>query len=354
MRFFITGICGFVGSKLALHLLEQSPGATIVGLDNLARAGAHTNLPILRRAGVKVLHGDVRAASDLETVQPMDWIIDAAALPSVLAGVDGKSSSRQLVEHNLLGTINLLELARRVNAGLVLLSTSRVYSVQALSEIPVVARGARFDFDASASTPAGCSALGISESFSTASPLSLYGATKLASEVMALEYAHAFNLPVIINRCGVMAGAGQFGTAEQGIFSYWLASYAARKPLRYIGFDGTGRQVRDALHPNDVADLMLKQIASNTRAGIWNVGGGPEASMSLAELSDWAGARFGGHTVEPDLRPRRYDAPWIVMDSTIVRREFGWRPQISLETILHQLVDHQQANPDWLEMSAQN
>jgi CDP-paratose 2-epimerase len=351
MQLFITGICGFVGSRVALHLLEQTPGLTIVGIDNLARAGAYTNFHVLRAAGVRVIHGDVRAASDLETIDRMDWIIDAAALPSVLAGVDGKSSSRQLVEHNLLGTINILELARRHHAGMVLLSTSRVYSVEAFSKIPVVARDRRFAFDESAIAPHGCSAAGISERFSTAAPLSLYGATKLASEVMALEYGHAFELPVIINRCGVMAGAGQFGTAEQGIFSYWIGAYAARRVLRYIGFDGAGRQVRDALHPDDLAELVMKQMKSGAAAGMWNVGGGAPASMSLAELSQWCEARFGAHEVQADMRPRRYDAPWIVLDSAAVRGKFNWQPRISLEQILSQIVDHHRAHLDWLDLA---
>jgi CDP-paratose 2-epimerase len=352
MQLFITGICGFVGSRLALHFLEQTPGLKIAGIDNLARAGAHTNLSILRAASVNVIHGDVRAPSDLETIGKMDWIFDAAALPSVLAGVDGKSSSRQLVEHNLLGTINLLELAKRYNAGVVLLSTSRVYSVEHLSKIPVVARDRQFVFDEIAQAPVGCSSAGINERFSTAAPLSMYGATKLASEVMALEYAQAFNFPVIVNRCGVMAGAGQFGTAEQGIFAYWVHAYAARRPLRYIGFDGTGRQVRDALHPDDLAELILKQINARVRTGTWNVGGGPENSMSLAELTDWCAARFGAHQVQADLQPRRYDAPWIVMDSSAVRKQFDWRPRRSLESILNEIAEHARANPNWLDLSS--
>ena len=169
MRIFISGICGFVGSQIALRLLETAPGTLVTGVDNLARAGAHTNVAILRKAGVKVLHGDVRVASDLESVPAMDWIIDAAALPSVLGGMDGKSSSRQLVEHNLLGTINLLETARRHRAGFVLLSTSRVYGVEGLSRIPVVTRDQRFAYDPrAADAPAGCSERGIAEAFSTA------------------------------------------------------------------------------------------------------------------------------------------------------------------------------------------
>jgi len=69
-------------------------------------------------------------------------------------------------------------------------------------------------------------------------PLSLYGSTKLASETLALEYGAAYGFPVWINRCGVLAGAGQFGTAKQGIFLFWLHAWHSRRPLRYIGFGG--------------------------------------------------------------------------------------------------------------------
>ncbi len=354
MRIFITGICGFVGSRIALRLLEQTPGLSISGIDNLSRAGAYTNLTVLKKAGVMVSHGDVRTASDLETVDSIDWIIDAAALPSVQAGIDGKSSSRQLVEHNLIGTINLLELAKRNRAGLVLISTSRVYSVESLASIPVFTRDNAFTIDASATLPHGLSDRGIAEDFSTAAPVSLYGATKLASEIMAQEYASAFTLPLRINRCGVMAGAGQFGTADQGIFSYWIRAYASRRLLKYIGFDGQGFQVRDALHPDDLADLITLQIAdTSTKKTLWNVGGGAEASMSLRQLSDWCAARFGSHHVQSDLQPRKYDAPWIVMDSAVVKQDFGWRPVRGLESILEEIAEHHRAHPDWAALSIQ-
>ena len=120
-----------------------------------------------------------------------------------------------------------------------------------------------FELDEANDYDAGCDAEGINETFPTRQPISLYGATKLASETMAREYGHAFGFPVWINRCGVLAGAGQFGTAEQGIFSYWLHAHAARLPLRYIGFGGLGYQVRDALHPDDLADLMRIQFRAN-------------------------------------------------------------------------------------------
>ena len=94
-----------------------------------------------------------------------------------------------------------------------------------------------------------------------------------------------------------MAGAGQFGKPDQGIFSYWIHSWAQRAPLKYIGFGGTGHQVRDCLHPHDLLALLLKQMAAGARAGrrILNVGGGAASTRSLRQLSDWCGREFGAH-----------------------------------------------------------
>jgi len=351
MKLLITGICGFTGERLAHALRERIEGLEILGLDNLSRPGSETNRDRLRRTGVRFFHADVRQPSDLEPLPPVDWVIEAAANPSVLAGVDGRSSSRQLLEHNLLGTVNTLEYARRSGAGFILLSTSRVYSIPALASIPVVERDGAFAIDPTQPTPAGASEQGVSEDFSTAPPVSLYGATKLASETLALEYGATFGFPVWINRCGVLAGAGQFGTAEQGIFSYWLHAHAARRPLRYIGFGGHGWQVRDAFHPNDLASLLALQIrrGAPTARAIHNAGGGPENSMSLAQLTAWCDARFGPFAPEPDHTPRRFDIPWLVMDSARVRQEFAWSPEIRLEAILEEIARHVRDNPRWLD-----
>jgi CDP-paratose 2-epimerase len=178
MNIVITGLCGFVGSELALHLRRRFAGARIAGLDNFSRPGSETTRPRLKAAGVAVKHGDVRSRSDLDALGAADCVIDAAANPSVLAGVDGRTSSRQAVEHNLVGTLNVLEFCRERGAGLVLLSTSRVYGVNALNALPLVAGDRAFAPDPSGAWLAGASPAGVTEDFSTAAPLSLYGATK--------------------------------------------------------------------------------------------------------------------------------------------------------------------------------
>jgi CDP-paratose 2-epimerase len=185
--------------------------------------------------GIRLLHGDMRMQSDLEAIPACDWTIDAAANPSVLAGLDGRSSPRQLAEHNLGGMLNILEYCRVHTAGLILLSTSRIYSVRDLAALPVRTANESFVLDAAKSKMAGVGEAGITEEFPMRQPISLYGATKLASEVMAREYGSAFQFPVWINRCGLLAGAGPFGTAAQGISSYWLHAHAARMPLEFLG-----------------------------------------------------------------------------------------------------------------------
>jgi CDP-paratose 2-epimerase len=354
MKILISGACGFVGSTLANGLLDNVSSREIIGLDNLSRPGSQLNLESLRKRGVKLHHGDLRCPSDLEPIGEIDWIIDAAANPSVLAGVDGATSSRQLIEHNLYGTVNLLELAKKYRAGFILLSTSRVYSVKALSEIPVVVEDAAFAPDTALPLPEGVTANGIAENFSASPPVSLYGASKVASEVVALEYGDAFDFPVWINRCGVLAGAGQFGHAEQGIFSFWINAYLRRRPVRYIGFDGAGHQCRDCFHPRDLLPLLEKQFAASDedKSRVVNLGGGPANAMSLAQLSRWCEARFGAHQIAADTTPRAFDVPWLVMDSGLARRTWGWQPSITLEAILQEIAQHAEANPNWLEVSS--
>ncbi|MGA2275217.1 MAG: NAD-dependent epimerase/dehydratase family protein [Bryobacteraceae bacterium] len=353
MRVLITGACGFVGTSVAESLVERRQGLAIMGLDNLMRPGSETNRARLRKLGIEFIHADIRVASDLENLPAADWVIDAAASPSVLAGMQGVLSGRQLFEHNLASLVNLLEYSRRHKAGFILLSSSRVYSIPALCALPLKIDECAFRLDCSGQLPAGVSLRGIGAAFSTAPPISLYGSTKLAAEAIALEYGEAFGFPVWVNRCGVLAGAGQFGTPGQGIFAYWVNAHLRKRPLRYIGFEGAGRQVRDAFHPRDLAALVDAQIGASRAGGrrIYVAGGGAENAMSLAQVTAWCDARFGPHVPLADLRPRPYDIPWMIMDSSDAERDFGWRPKTSVEALLDEIADHAERHPDWLETS---
>ncbi len=353
MKIFISGICGFVGSTIAKTLKELDSTLEIFGCDNFIRAGSATNKPILERLGIKVFYADQRQQSDIEAMPTPDWIVNSAANASVLAGVDGKTSARQLFDHNLIGSINLLEFAKARKAGFILISSSRVYSISDLSRIPVLPVEGAFKPETGGVFPAGSSKLGIDEQFSTKPPISLYGASKLASEILALEYACTFDFPVWINRCGNLAGAGQFGKPDQGIFAYWINAYIRKKTLRYTGFNGTGCQVRDCLHPQDLAFLMHKQFqdATTDKPKIVNVSGGIQNSISLKQLSDWLAPRYGVRTISGDDNHRAFDVPWVVLDSSLAHKTWDWRPEMSLERILEEICHHAEQNPAWLELA---
>ncbi|EMI17872.1 CDP-tyvelose epimerase [Rhodopirellula maiorica SM1] len=354
MKILITGICGFVGRWIAEGLLDSRSDLQLIGIDNLARSGSESNRQKLHSMGVHFIHGDLRCRSDLDAIPQVDWVIDCAALPSVLAGTAGHSSSRHLTEHNLLGTLNLLEYCRQHQSGLILLSTSRVYSIRDLASLPLIDDGDTFALDLESRLPAGVSNAGIDESFSTTPPVSIYGATKRASETMAWEYAEAYQFPLRINRCGVLAGAGQFGRADQGIYSYWIHSHLRQRPLRYIGFGGSGRQVRDCLHPWDVARLVDKQITSAmdpTKPVIANVSGGIESARSLSQLTQWCNEQFGNHVVTSSEEERPFDLPWIVLNSRLARDAWQWQPSRSTDDILSEIADHARQHPDWLELA---
>ncbi|MFM8474558.1 MAG: NAD-dependent epimerase/dehydratase family protein [Planctomycetaceae bacterium] len=354
MKILITGVCGFVGSTLAMCLPESRAGLEIYGLDHLGRAGSEINRMPLQQRGVRFIHADIRQPSDLEQLPQVDLVVDAAANPSVLAGLGAAGSSRQLVEHNCLGTVNLLEYCRRSGAAFTMLSTSRVYSIDALSRLPVAVADHRFQLQHSEHLPQGLTRHGISEHFSTAAPISLYGATKLASETLALEYGCTFGFPVWINRCGVLAGAGQFGRADQGIFSYWIHSWCQRLPLKFLGFGGHGYQVRDCLHPRDLVPLLLAQASTANSADtprIINVSGGLESAVSLRELSEWCRDQFGDHQVQSDGSERPFDLPWVVLDSSRAESLWSWRPQTSWQQICEEIAEHARLHPHWMQLS---
>lgn len=340
MRVIITGGAGFIGSRLALAYKSHDASADVVAFDNLRRRGSETNLDRLERWGIQFVHGDIRNASDFSSVgnKPFDLFIEASAEPSVLAGLDGNVD--YLVGTNLIGTINCLEFARRMTKALIFLSTSRVYAIEPLRRLPLVETKTRLTLGEK--VPDGIRHSGVSESFPTHLPRSLYGATKLASEIMVQEYSEQFGFPAIINRCSVICGAGQFGKVEQGVFSLWMMNHMQGKPLQYKGFGGKGKQVRDLLSPLDLFDLILKQVESPK--GAWgkafNVGGGLERSTSLLELTEICRELSGRHVpVSAIDETSAVDIPYFVTDSSLAHSTFSWHPKRTVREIMTEIRD---------------
>ena len=343
----ITGGAGFVGSNLGIALKREFENTTVTALDNLRRRGSELNLARLQSYGIQFQHGDIRNCEDFQEAAPFDLLIDCSAEASVHAGY--QSEPTYVVNTNLGGTINCIETARRLDADVVFLSTSRVYPIARLQALPLEVIGKRLAIPVS-SSGSGWSASGISTDFPLDGFRSLYGATKLASELLLLEYAEMYNLRVIINRCGVLSGPWQMGRVDQGFVSLWAASHKFGGQLTYKGFGGLGHQVRDVLHITDLYDLLKKQLENfeTARNNIYNVGGGPNVSTSLAELSDLCAA-YTNHSLQIQATPEttKADIPYYVTNNSTVSKTFDWEPKRDMNDILDDifrwLTDHQAA-----------
>ncbi|MBI2444540.1 MAG: NAD-dependent epimerase/dehydratase family protein [Candidatus Magasanikbacteria bacterium] len=334
----ITGGAGFVGSGLALKLRESYPGLTITALDNLKRRGSELNLPRLREAGVRFQHGDIRAPEDLGLGTPLDLLIDCSAEPSVLAGL--KEDPPYLINTNLIGTINCLELARRQKAAVVFLSTSRVYPIPEINALRYEETDTRFQLAPDQTAP-GVSPAGIREDFPLGRVRSLYGATKLAAELLLQEYEASYGVRAIINRSGLITGPWQMGKVDQGIAVLWLARHwYGNQSLSYIGYGGGGKQVRDFMHVDDLFAALQLQLEdfSAYQGEVFNISGGAANSFSLQELTA-ACQRITGHQVplarEPADRPN--DIRWFIGDSAKFRARSGWAPKKNLEATLQDI-----------------
>ena len=242
-------------------------------MDNLHRRGSEFNLPRLKEAGIEFHRGDVRKLEEFPA-GPFDFLVECSAEPSVLAGRDG--SPDYLFETNLTGAYRCLEKARHWKSRVLFLSTSRVYPVARLEMHPFKEDAMRFSWE-DHGTP-GITSRGVSEAVDMAGARSLYGFTKLAAEQLIEEYREGFGVKAIVNRCGVIAGPWQFGKVDQGVAAHWVLAHIFDKPLSYIGYGGSGKQVRDFLHVDDLCDLLVQQIAAFDQWDGW---------VGNVSLADW-------------------------------------------------------------------
>ena len=334
MRILITGGAGFVGSNVALKLKRESADLAICAFDNLRRRGSELAVTRLRDGGVDFVHGDVRSADDLADAGAFDLLLECSAEPSVNAGYDG--SPAYVIQTNLLGTVHCLEAARRHRADVIFFSTSRVYPIERLRALPLETRGRRLELPDHAEGP-GWSARGIARDFPLAGHRSMYGATKLASELLVEEYRAMYSLRAIINRCGVISGPWQMGKVDQGFVVLWASQHLFGESLSYTGFGGKGLQVRDVLHIDDLCNLVRRQMEDLGRydGAVYNVGGGRERSVSLAELSGLCCERAGRSIpISCDPRTTAADVPYYVADNSHVTSETGWSPRRELGDLL--------------------
>lgn len=333
----ITGGAGFVGSNLAVAFKNRYPSSKVVVLDNLKRRGSELNLKRLKENEITFIHGDIRNRDDLDFDFDFDLLLECSAEPSVLAGYDGNPD--YVINTNLFGTINCLELARKNKADVIFFSTSRVYPFNSINDIATVENDTRLEWDDQRQIT-GWSSDGIDVNFALDGPRSLYGASKLCSELLLQEYIDMYSIRGIINRCGVIAGPWQFGKVDQGVFSLWMMAHYFKKPLSYIGFGGKGKQVRDLLHVDDLfnlVDVQAKEI-DEFNGRTYNVGGGKQVSLSLEETTDLCQEITGNKIkIETDKETRYADLKIYMTNNERVNRDFNWLPEKNTKDIMQDI-----------------
>lgn len=318
----ITGGAGFVGSNLAIKLKEDYPSLNITVLDNLKRRGSELSLRRLKDAGVEFVHGDIRNREDL-IFEKVDLLLECSAEPSVLAGIN--SSPDYLMNTNLVGTLNCLEVVREHGAASIFLSTSRVYPISYINGLKFEESETRFNIlDNQEIT--GASSSGIAENFPLDKARSLYGTTKLASEMVVAEYVDTYGLKAIVNRCGVITGPWQMGKIDQGVFVLWVAKHYFKQPLSYIGYGGEGKQVRDFIHIDDLYSSIKLQLENfeTYNSEVWNIGGGLSNSVSLKELTSLC-EKATGNTIliNSVAEDRPADLRFFITDSSKFLEQSG-------------------------------
>lgn len=339
MRILVTGGCGFVGSNLAVKLKEKYPDYKLFALDNLRRRGSELNLTRLQSLNVQFIHGDIRNREDLDGLPPVDLIIEASAEPSVLAGLDG--NPQYLVNTNFNGTINCLDLALKYKSAFIFLSTSRVYPIDRLEAIRYTETETRFNIAARQNIN-GISPAGVSESFPINGFRSLYGASKLSAELIVNEYHHFFDLPTVINRCGVLTGPYQMGKVDQGFVVLWIARHFWKKKLAYFGYGGLGKQVRDLLYIDDLFELIDYQIHHMKKVDgqTFNVGGGQTTNVSLLELTALCQEITGNRIEIARVKEnRKADIRIYISDHTKISAISNWQPKTGTRQIVHNIFN---------------
>jgi CDP-paratose 2-epimerase len=333
-KILITGGAGFVGSSLAIRLKEKYPQYTICCLDNLKRRGSELNLLRLAAHGIQFVHGDVRNREDLYALSGITTIIEASAEPSVLAGLD--NAPDYLINTNLMGAINCLYLAAREKADFIFISTSRVYPIELVNNVFFIEKDTRFAL-ADRQEIRGVTKAGIAEDFPTEGYRSLYGATKLASEMLIGEFNKFCQVRTVINRCGVLTGPWQMGKVDQGVVVLWAARHFWKKDLGYFGYGGQGKQVRDILHIDDYFKLIDYQIhhMDKLNGRLFNVGGGEDVSVSLRELTALCETISGNSiNIAAIKEDRQADIRIYLTDNALVTALTGWRPTIPATQIV--------------------
>jgi len=329
MKILITGGCGFVGSNIAVFLKKNLKSVKIFSVDNLMRKGSDINCKRLQKLNIKNFKINIENFDLLKKLPKFNLIIDCCAEPAI---EESTKNPDKVFNTNLVGTYNILKKCLSDKANLIFLSSSRVYSIQALRKL------VRGDFLSKTLTLK----KKINENFQTSSPISLYGFTKLSSENLIKEIFYSTKLKYIINRFGVISGPWQFGKQDQGFVSLWIAKHLLKRKLSYIGFGGKGNQVRDIIHIEDVCEIILIQMKKmkNIYNQTFNIGGGIKNMISLKSLTKKCQLLTSNNIkISSIKKTSKFDIPYYVSDNQKIYKFYKWLPSKNISQIIQDVYN---------------
>ena len=336
MKIVVTGGAGFVGSTLCLQLKNKYPNYEIVAFDNLKRRGSELNLIDFQKNAIAFIHGDIRNNEDLQSLGSFDVLIEASAEPSVTAGLD--SDPTYVINNNLYGSINCFNTCVKNKAKLIFLSTSRVYPIDTIEKALFEEKETKFLFTEDQAFK-GITSKGISEELSLEGARSFYGTTKLSSELFIHEYTAFYGLKAAITRFGVIAGPRQMGKTDQGVVTLWMAKHYWKQSLKYIGYGGKGKQVRDNIHSWDLVNMFWHFYQDPRQGEVYNAGGGRHSNCSMAEAIEMCEQITGKPmNYEYSETNRVGDHIWWISDVSKFKEHYPeWSWKYNINDILTQI-----------------
>ena len=339
MKILVTGGCGFVGANICIHLKKQ--GFIVSSMDNLSRNGSKQNLKLLINQKIKNYKIDIFNHKKILKLPKFDLIIDCCAEASVEIS---KNEIDRVINTNLIGTYNILKKSKIDKSKIIFLSSSRVNSIDAINNI-IKKKVLRKKIPITEK---------INENFNISGPTSIYGFTKLASEMLIQEFSYAFNIKFIINRCGVISGPLQFGKQDQGFISHWVAHHLLKKTLKYIGYGGYGQQVRDVLHIDDLTKLISLQIKKIEKINnqIFCVGGSSKSFTSLRKLTSICEKLTKNKIkISRSKKTSIYDIPYFITDNKKINQTYKWVPNKNIIDVVSDTYKWMLSNKKFLKNS---
>jgi CDP-paratose 2-epimerase len=327
----LTGGAGFIGSNVAKHYLDQ--GQHVVVYDTLERAGCHENVAWLQKhenaGNLEVLVGDVRTPTRAleKSIQESDVLLHLAGQVAVTSSVADPVTD---FETNALGTLNILELIRNApgrKPTLIFSSTNKVYG--AMKDLAIVEEDHQYSYRDLAS--------GICEQrmLDFHSP---YGCSNGCADQYVRDYSRMYGLDTVVFRQSCIYGYRQFGIEDQGWLAWFVIAAVLNKPLTIYG---DGKQVRDILFIDDLIaayDQALDNIET-TSGQIYNIGGGPQNSISLLDLTRLLKSQVNLELSVSfdDWRPG--DQPVYISNITKACNDFGWKPTVDWKTGVRRMTE---------------